>query len=134
MIDIRKVVFQALRSDPELSTLIGDRIWMRGSTVDGIPQTETPYIVYNFNGRFRTGPSALKATRHTIQVWVHDDPGDYFRIDQILDRVRAALESVEAGNPVGFLEIRFFETGPDIWDDLVKHIVRYSRLQATTSE
>jgi hypothetical protein len=134
MIDIRKVVFRALRADPEITSLVGDRIWQRGSTPDGIPPGETPYIVYHMGERFGAGPSALRASRQTVQVWVHDEPGDYYVIDQILARVKFVLEAVEAGNPHGFLEIRFLQTGPDLWDDLVKQIVRFSRLQATMSE
>lgn len=134
MIDLRKVVFQSLRADPKITELVGDRIWQRGSTVDGIPPEKVPYIVYNFGERFGAGPSALRASRQSVQVWVHDEPGDYYVIDQILAQVKLVLEAVEAGDPDGFLEIRLLETSPDIWDDLVKHIIRFSRLQATLSQ
>jgi hypothetical protein len=134
MIDLRQVVFRALRGDETIAEIVEDRIWQRGSTPEGVPPSETPYNVYNFNESFGVAPSALRAQRQMLQVWVHDEPGDYHVIDQILARVKVALEAVAAGNPHGFLEIRHIQNGPDLWDDLVKHIVRYSRLQATLTE
>ena len=135
MIDLRKVIFGALKGDPELQALVGDRIFQRGSTLDGVPPTEqVPYIVYNLGQAFNKGPSALRALSQGLQVWVHDEPGDYHRIDTILARVKVVLEGVEAGDPVGFLEIRHFETSMDLWDNLLKHLVRYSRLGATLTQ
>lgn len=130
--DLRKVIFRALKGDPELHDLVGDRIFQRGSTPDGIPPTEVvPYIVYNLGQGFNKGPSALRARTQSLQVWVHDEPGDYYRIDTILERAKVVLEAVDAGDPVGFLEIRHVETSQDLWDNLLKHLVRYSRLGAT---
>jgi len=135
MVDLRKVIFRALKGDPELQSLVGERIFQRGSTLDGIPPTdEVPYIVYNLGQGFVKGPSALKARQQGLQVWVHDEPGDYFRIDEILTRVKEVLEEVDAGAPIGFLEIRQFETSQDLWDNLLKHLVRYSRLGATLTQ
>lgn len=135
MIDLRKIVFRALKADPELAELVGDRIYQRGSTLEGIPPTDTvPYIVYNLGLSFPKGPSALRARTQSLQVWVHDEPGDYFRIDQILTRVKVVLESIDAGQEDGFLEIRFVEASQDLWDNLLKHLVRYSRHGATLTQ
>jgi Protein of unknown function (DUF3168) len=131
--DVRKLVFQALRHDSELATFVGERIYQRGSLVDGIPPTvETPYIVYHFSNEGVEGPTALRATNRTVQVWAHDTIGDYFRIDAILDRVKIVLEAEEHRET--FMEIRFAEKSPDLWDDLLKHLVRYSRFQAVLTE
>jgi hypothetical protein len=131
--DVRKLAYQAMRHDSELHEIVGERIYQRGSLPDGIPPTaEVPYLVYNLGVTAGHGPRALRATRPTIQVWAHDKVGDYFRIDAALDRVKIVLEAVEHQGT--FLEIRFAESSPDLWDDLLKHIVRYSRFQAALTE
>lgn len=133
--DLRKIVFQALMADTELQDMVEGRIYQRGSTIDGIPPTTiTPYIVYNMGQGFPKGPSVLKARTQSLQVWVHDEPGDYYKIDQILARVKVVLEAVEAGEEVGFLDIRHVETSQDLWDNLLKHLIRYSRLGATVTQ
>jgi hypothetical protein len=134
MLDLRKVVFQALKGDPDLSELVEDRIFQRSSLEEGVPPAQIPYIVYHFGESFGTGPTIIKAQRQTVQVWVHDRAGDYFRIDEILDRVKVVLEHIEEGDPDGFLGIRHLQTSPDLWDDLTKHIVRYGRYAATMSQ
>jgi len=133
MVDLRKVVFRALREDADLADLVGTRIIQRSSTIEQ-PPTQVPYIVYNLGNRYNKGPSRLKASVQGIQVWVHDEPGDYFRIDQILQRVKVVLEELPEGTPDGFLGIRHLETSQDLWDDLLKHIVRNTRLQATLTD
>jgi hypothetical protein len=130
MVDLRKVVFRALKGDGELNELIQGRIYQRSATVEQ-PPGQVPYVVYFLGQIFNKGPSALRATTQGIQVWVHDEPGDYFTIDQILSRVKDVLEAVPEGNPVGFLGIRHAETSQDLWDDLLKHIVRFGRYDAT---
>jgi hypothetical protein len=132
--DLRKVVFRALKGDSELQSLIADRIFQRSSLEEGVPPAQIPYIVYHFSESFGTGPSILKAQRQTVQVWVHDKTGDYFRIDEILGRVKIILEHIEEGDPAGFLGIRQTGLSPDLWDNLTKHIVRYGRYAATMSE
>jgi hypothetical protein len=134
MIDLRKVVFRALKNDSELDTLVQGRIFQRSSLEEGVPPSQVPYIVYNLAESFGTGPSILKAQRQVVQVWVHDSPGDYFQIDGILEQVKNILEHVREGNPVGFLGIRHLQTSPDLWDNLTKHIVRFGRYSATMSE
>ena len=135
MVDLRQVVFRALKEDPVIQSFVSDRIFQRGSTLDGIPPTKvTPYIVYNLAQGFPKGPSSLRARMQNLQVWVHDEPGDYYKIDQILARVKLVLEGVNAGEQVGFLEIRHIETSQDLWDNLLKHLIRYSRLGATLTQ
>jgi len=134
MLDLRKVVFRALKEDPELDTFVHGRIFQRSSMQEEIPPSEVPYIVYHMNESFGVGPSIIKAQRQTVQVWVHDKIGDYFQIDEILDRVKVVFEHLPEGDPAGFLGIRHLQYSPDLWDDLVKHIVRYGRFTATMSQ
>jgi len=134
MLDLRKVVFRALKGDSQLASLVQDRIFQRSSLEEGIPPQQIPYIVYHMNESFGVGPTIIKAQRQSVQVWVHDVTGDYFRIDEILDRVKVVLEHLPEGNPAGFLGIRHLQYSPDLWDDLTKHIVRYGRFAATMTQ
>lgn len=131
--DLRKLVFRALREDQSLADRVGDRIYQAGSLSDDVPPTsQTPYLVYKLGTEGRAGPSAIRATTRSVEVWAHDQVGDYFVIDEILDRAKVVLEAVD--NQGTFLEIRFTNKSPDLWDDVLKHIVRFSRFQATLTE
>lgn len=134
MLDLRKVVFRALKNDPSLNGLVDGRIYQRSSMEEGVPPGQIPYVVYNLGESFILRPSVIKAQRQTVQVWVHDQTGDYYRIDQILDRVKFILEHIQEGNPPGFLGIRLLQHSPDLWDNLTKHIVRYGRYAVTMSQ
>jgi hypothetical protein len=132
--DLRAVVFQALRGDSELQTLVAERIVQRGSWEndgDAIPD-KLPYLVYALSDEASHGPSAMKATRRYLMVWAHDEQGDYYRIDQILERAKAVLHGVDHFG--AFMEIRFLGKSPDLYDDMLKHLVRYSRFYATLTE
>jgi len=136
--DLRAIVFQALRADSEIEALVGDRIIQRASwnvedsTVEPPPEA-TPYLVYAMSDESPTGPSAMKATRRYLMVWAHDTPGDYgIAIDPLLERVKQVLHAVEHCET--FMEIRFLGKSPDLYDDMLKHIVRYSRFYATLTE
>jgi len=136
--DLRAIVFQALREDPQLAARVGDRIIQRASwdvedgTVEPRP-SEVPYLVYAMSDESTIGPSAMNATRRYLMVWAHDLPGDYgINIDPILDRVKEVLVAVEQQGK--FMEIRFLGKSPDLYDDMLKHITRYSRFHATLTE
>jgi hypothetical protein len=132
--DLRALVFRAICDDPAIAAAVGERIVQRGSWDEGgiAAPTELPYIVYSMSDESVTGPSAMHATRRYLMVWAHDDLGDYFRIDQILDQVKEVLTSVEHQD--SFMDIRFLGKSPDLYDDIQKHLVRYSRFYATLTE
>lgn len=134
--DLRAIVFGALRADPFIASVVGDRIVQRGSwdaednTVEPI---EVPYLVYAMSDEAQTGPSAMRATRRYLMVWAHDEPGDYgLNVDPLLDRVKEVL--VDVPQQGKFMDIRFLLKSPDLWDDMLKHIVRYDRFYATLTE
>ena len=67
--------------------------------------------------------------REYSQWWANDDPGDYLRIDRMLELVRLAIESIPSQGL--FLEARWVETGVDLKDDIMGTINRYIRFQTT---
>lgn len=133
--DLRAIIFEAIRADAQIAEMVGDRIVQRGSwdpEDSTVTPLETPYLVYSMSDEAPTGPSAMNATRRYLMVWAHDLPGDYYRIDVILDRVKEVLHAVPHGGQ--FYEVRFLLKSPDLFDDLLKHIVRYSRFYAVLAE
>lgn len=72
-----------------------------------------------------------------LQVWAHDDPGDYDRIDQILQRVRVVLKQLvgvntgESGSWIA--ETNWEGDSDDLSDEAVGTITRNSSYSFTGS-
>lgn len=119
---MRQKIYDALRQDATIISLVGaDNVW---STYEEIPTT--PYLVVRF------GASSSRLSRlaeaEFFQVWAHDVPGDYDRIDTLLKRVQVVLEALP--NEGDLFEVRWFETSQDMPVDLeTGTISRFSRFQ-----
>jgi len=121
---MRKNIYDALVAWVPLDPLVGPRVF-EASSVDS--HTMKPFIVIRMHTSFPVRPAI--GARHYAQVWAHDEPGSYLKIDNILKEVRKA---VEAAPPSGeFLEARWIETGVDLRDDGLETITRYCRFQLT---
>lgn len=68
-----------------------ERIFQAGSVDD---QPETPFIVYRLSGDFPTVTRRSSARRQSAEIWVHDRPGDYSRIDGILKQIEQTFDDV----------------------------------------
>jgi len=128
-LDLRALVYGSLKNDSVLTGFWADRIYQRSSMEYEVPPAQKPFGIYYLDREnLVLQPSALKARALTVQVWVHDEPGDYYQVDQILDRAREVLEAIPQQDT--FLEFRLLFKSPDLYDDLLKTIVRYSRFGA----
>jgi hypothetical protein len=123
----RIITAQALKGSAELVAIVGNRVFS-ASAVN--KQMKRPLVTIRSHTDF---PAVRNVgQRGYIQVWAHDDPGDYERIDQILDLSRTAIEAVQPSVVLGpFLEARWIETGVDLRDDVMESITRYMRFQFT---
>lgn len=129
--DLRKLVVDRLGGDPQITAEVGDRIIQRSGMQLEVPEVK-PFIVYHFGVGRATGPSALHARMDVAHIWVHDEHGDYYRIDKVLDRVKIVLESTPAQE--NFFEARWLEKSPDLEDPEMKTITRYCRVMLTTAD
>lgn len=121
---MRRIVYEALTGWAPLDPLVGQRIY-EASSVD--VHTPKPFVVVRMHTGFPIRP--VIGGRHYAQVWAHDNPGSYLRIDEILVECRRAIE---AHPPDGdFLEARWIETGVDLRDDGFETVTRYCRFQLT---
>lgn len=121
---MRKIIFDALRLWAPLDALVGERIY-EASSVDA--HTQKPFIVVRMHTGFPVRPAI--GGRHYAQVWAHDHPGSYLKIDAILIECRRAVEALPPSGD--FLEARWIETGVDLRDDGFETITRYCRFQMT---
>ena len=134
--DLRALVAKRLISYPKLVALIPEQaMYQRSGMLKEAPPTERPFLIYHFGTELTergVESQDRRPTRRTVQVWVHDTIGDYYRIDQALDEVRDAL--VAAPSESSFLELRFIERSPDFLDPELHTITRWSRFTATLTE
>jgi hypothetical protein len=136
--EVRELLYKTITEDPTVIAKVGaDFVFQRSGF------TEPPrdgsnlikrFIVYHANTE--TGDPTVTAhpgTTHIFWVWCHDEPGDYFEIDEVLKAVRRALEAVQADDQIPwFLEFRWLETSIDLDDPEMFTICRYCRIQAVT--
>lgn len=86
---MRATIFSLLRLAQ--TVVPEERIFQIGS-VDQKPQT--PFIVFRLSGDFPTVTKRSKARRVSLEIWVHDKPGDYSRIDGILKQIEQTFDDV----------------------------------------
>jgi hypothetical protein len=141
---IREFLVTKIVEDPTLMSLGYNRDSVFGSHSIDTPQVR-PLIVLRWqasNPGFITvqGGSALSnwpINQKIVQVWVHDNPGDYARIDESLNRLRAILTSVEGvnvGSPNEWIHAIVWEgDSDDLSDDMLRTITRNAQFRLTGS-
>lgn len=133
---MRDFVFTAVTTDSQLNEL--------GITADtaftqhdvDTPQ-ERPFLTFhwgNTNPGYRDHPFAT-VNEKDFQVWVHDTPGDYTKIDSILFRVRTVLTAIEASDTgAGWVnEIEWLGNSDDLSDDIQNTITRFGEYRLVGS-
>lgn len=132
---IREIVWNALRFDGTLNGLgirsDGSNIHQADS-VDALPVK--PALVVRWGDITQpVGERQISwqgAGTQTLQVWAHDEIGDFDRIDQILTRIRSVLSGLVAvqGSSPGNTLIQCDWTGDsqDLRDDGYNTITRHS--------
>jgi len=68
-----------------------------------------------------------------FQVYVHDEPADYDRIDDMVKLVIAAFKYVESSAVNRIITTRYLETSRDLDDAILNTIFRYIRFQFVMS-
>lgn len=93
-----------------------------------------PFIFYTIGVRSSENLSEERdAARQFFQIYVHDDPADYVRIDTIISILRRGLKN--QGDPAsGWMTTRYLESSTDLDDQTLGTIMRYIRFQAIMEE
>lgn len=118
---MRSLVFQAIVND---TTLNGLGITDDSSfAVDVDTPQNRPFLQIRW-GRNDEGLDVV--TRRNVVIWVHDEPGDYARIDTIILRLREFLPSlIGQTNGLGWVVgVEWAGDSEDLSDDGHKTITR----------
>jgi hypothetical protein len=130
---VRELITTQLTSD---ATLNADGINLSSTFLNhdkDTPQVR-PLMVLRWQD---TSPGLGTVNQRNLQVWVHDTPGDYTRIDRILKRVRIVLESIvgiNAGDAASWVtQIDWKGDSDDLDDDEAVTFCRNSNFTVTGS-
>ena len=98
MSSIRQGIFDRLNAIPDFN----DRVYQGESVLEAPNRTEYPVAVYrigNESPEFGMGEQT-GVHRKYFQVYVHDVPADYTRIDGLIDQVKAAFVMPASAGPI----------------------------------
>jgi hypothetical protein len=132
-VSVRALIFETITEDPELNTLgfDGDSVFSDHSL--DTPQVRPLMVLRWQNVVVGLGP----VNQRILQVWVHDSPADYERIDGALRRLRTILGSIEAvrvgASDSGLHTIVWEGDSDDLRDDEVGTITRWAQFRLTGS-
>lgn len=95
---MRATIRAALLADYPLTAWLRSRgaaeAVIQGSTAADTDQILTrPHLILRFGSK---DPGVGTVDKRNLTVWVHDEPGDYGLIDNIVNRVRFILTGIEA--------------------------------------
>lgn len=123
----RTFLYSALKNDPTLQGWVGDRIYQSASMTTA--QTVKPFIIYHIgNNTSENLAEDHPANRYFFQIYIYDDGGDYTRIDNIGDRVKALLSGASSPQDK-IINTRFLERSQDLNDETLRAIFNYLRFQ-----
>ena len=130
---VRELIFESVTTDPVLQVLGFDEDHVFTDHSLDTPQVR-PLIVL----RWQNVVVGLGSVNQRIlQVWVHDQPADYERIDQTLKRLRTLLGSIEAvridGGAAGLHTVIWEGESDDLRDVEVGTITRWAQFRLTGS-
>lgn len=106
--------------------------WIEGGSVVDTPPR--PFAVIRFGGVFRGVPKSLVGTRRA-EIWIHDEPGTYTKIDSIIAEIKRTIDGV---GPIkdehsSISEIAWVSDSTDLFDDGYKTITKSTGFDITGS-
>lgn len=136
---MRTWLYSRLSTDPALASAIGvglaqlpDRV-IQGENMDTrlIPR---PYLVYTLGNKTDELLSEEDTVaRQFFTIFIHDDPSDYMRIDELVNIVKARLR-LQQSSSGKVIHVQHLETSRDLDDSTLGTILRYVRFQAMMEE
>lgn len=128
----RQFVYDVITGYAPVTTLVGERVFQQGSLLTA--QTIKPYLVYtmgNNTDEEMSDPDSFRPARQFFQIFVHDEVGDYTRIDTIMGHLKNAFLSAPLSGDV--CGVQYLEASRDLDDPTLESIMRYSRFQLAKS-
>lgn len=125
---MRTWLYQKLVNDPTLEGIFGARMYQGESMTTSV--IEKPFLVYTIGNATNEllSEDDDQPQRQFFQIYIHDEPADYTRIDDAIDAVKKLLvNSTDNGDVINVL---YLETSRDLDDETMGTIMRYIRFQA----
>jgi|SRR6185295_19206289 len=122
---MRELILQAVVNDPTINLLgITDE---NAFAVDVDTPEQRPFLQARW-GANEVALSKTEVGRRTLTLWVHDEPGDYGRIDTIIFRLRSLIPTLEGeSNGLGHLiAAEWSGDSEDLSDDGHRTIARWT--------
>lgn len=123
----RQFIFDTLQTTP-VANIVGDRVYQQGSLAEA-PRFK-PFLIYtmgNITDEGMSDPDAFQPSRQFFQVYIHDEVGDYSKIDDLVKIIRDVF--LTAGLPDDVSGLQYLETSRDLDDPTLQTIMRYMRFQ-----
>lgn len=120
---MRKTIYSILDGDLDPSLLPGG--WHQHGSLDEAPVR--PFGTYRLRVSTPGVVSSGLSREVGLELWVHDDPGSYTRIDGILGELEKVFKAVlhrSAAEGESISQTRFESRGPDLNDDGLRTIMK----------
>lgn len=123
----RELIVSELTTDVSLLTIgewgVGEDWLFQFGSFNQAPAVR-PFVVLKF--QFTSENEAARGVGRTkpFQLWVHDTPGDFLRIDRIIDRAQVLLLTVP--NQGDFIEFSSLGASDEFQDEEMGTILRYA--------
>lgn len=126
---MRTWLFQTLSNDLDLQEIFGDRMFQGESMPSSV--VTKPFLTYTIGNATDVLLSEDDDTpeRQFFQIYVHDEGGDYTRIDDAVALLKRKLRHRQSAE-AGIIDIIYLETSRDLDDMTMNTILRYIRFQA----
>ncbi len=111
---MRALVRSLLISDTGLSAAISADRWIqRGAVLETPPR---PFAVIGYAGTFK---SPTPIGKYRLEVWIHDERGDYTFIDTTLKRVKFVMKNSVGirSSTAEITQVDWISDSPDLYDD-----------------
>lgn len=114
---MRKTIMQIIASNPAVIAEIPITNWHQASDVDDTPAK--PFGVYRISGSGPTLTRRSKSKEVRVELWVHDVPGSYLRIDKLLNELETTFDAVvhaSAAEGESISQMAYDSRSPDLDD------------------
>lgn len=138
---MRPWLFDTISTDQTIQALLGGSL---ESVLERIVPRQSqqninlvkPFIIFglgnNTNENLSEDPDHI-ANRQFFTVWVHDEGGDYQKIDDIIEALKALLVG-KSSSAYNISNIYWLETSQEFDNDTYETLFRYVRFQAIISK
>lgn len=126
---MREWLYNILDTNTDYMALMPGGLWQGESLV--VTPSQKPFTVYTIGNSTdeQLSDDPQGPERQFFQIYIHDEGGDYTRIDDAVWLLRQILEGASSAD-YGILQVYHLETSRDLDDSTMNTILRYVRFQA----